>query len=109
MITLRVYMAQKQCCGFALRGHAGAGKKGQDIVCAAVSSAAYLAANTLSEFADIAQAAQGENSLRVLAAGQTEVSKAVLQGFLQHMRALAAQYPKNIRIIYERNQNNAEN
>lgn len=36
-------------CGFTLRGHAGAGVSGTDVVCAAISSAAYLAANTITE------------------------------------------------------------
>jgi len=109
MIKLSVHMTQGKCSGFALHGHAGAGGKGQDIICAAVSSAAYLAANALTEFADgreglCCKVLQGKNSLRVSLAGQTQVSEALLQGFLQHMRGLARQYPKNIRIIYEREQ-----
>ena len=35
--------------GFSLCGHAGAGVAGEDIVCAAVSSAAYMAANTVTD------------------------------------------------------------
>ena len=35
--------------GFFMEGHAECGEAGQDIVCAAVSSAAYLVANTLTE------------------------------------------------------------
>ena len=35
--------------GFSLQGHAGCGEAGQDIVCAAVSSAAYLTVNTLTD------------------------------------------------------------
>ena len=35
--------------GFTLDGHSGAGEAGTDIICAAVSSAAYLIANTLTE------------------------------------------------------------
>ena len=35
--------------GFCISGHAGAGSAGRDIVCAAVSSAAYMAANTLTD------------------------------------------------------------
>mgnify|MGYP000287887337 CR=1 FL=1 len=35
--------------GFRMEGHAGLGEKGQDILCAAVSSAAYLVANTATE------------------------------------------------------------
>ena len=35
--------------GFSLQGHAGCGEAGGDIVCAAVSSAAYLTVNTLTD------------------------------------------------------------
>lgn len=35
--------------GFRLCGHAGWGEEGTDIVCAAVSSAAYLVANTATD------------------------------------------------------------
>ena len=35
--------------GFSLSGHSGAGEAGEDIVCAAVSSAAYMTANTLTD------------------------------------------------------------
>ena len=36
--------------GFSVSGHAGAGRYGHDIVCAAVSSAVMLTANTITEF-----------------------------------------------------------
>lgn len=36
--------------GFSVSGHAGAGPFGRDIVCAAVSSAVMLTANTITEY-----------------------------------------------------------
>lgn len=38
---------------FSVRGHAGAGMEGEDIVCAAVSAVAYTAAGALEELAGI--------------------------------------------------------
>ena len=35
--------------GFQIKGHSGSAASGEDIVCAAVSSAAYLTANTITE------------------------------------------------------------
>ena len=35
--------------GFSMEGHAEYGEAGEDIVCAAVSSAAYLVVNTLTD------------------------------------------------------------
>lgn len=38
---------------YTIKGHAGAGKHGQDIVCAAVSVIAYMGVNALEELAGI--------------------------------------------------------
>ena len=35
--------------GFEVRGHAGFGEEGQDIICAAVSSAVYMTVNTVTD------------------------------------------------------------
>ena len=39
--------------GFLMEGHAGAGEAGQDVVCAAISSAAYLVVNTLTDICHV--------------------------------------------------------
>ncbi len=85
--------------GFTLSGHAGFDRRGRDIVCAAVSSAAFLTANTL-EMAGLAQCSQGENSLHALLTQQSEQGDLLLRGLLQHLRELAKQYPGTIEIIY---------
>ena len=48
--------------GFSMEGHAEYGEAGEDIVCAAVSSAAYLAANTMA----------GKDSLTLVVSGHEE-------------------------------------
>ena len=40
--------------GYDISGHSGAGVAGEDVVCAAISSAAYLVANTITEVCAIA-------------------------------------------------------
>ena len=50
MIGVKFYTeASGELRGFEISGHAGSGDVGSDIVCAAVSSAAYLAANTITD------------------------------------------------------------
>ena len=55
--------------GFSMEGHAGYGEEGEDIVCAAVSSAAYLTVNTITEFLHVAPLAlrveEGELFFRI--------------------------------------------
>lgn len=49
MVNARFYRKNGLYCGFIISGHAG-GEFGQDIVCAAVSSAVMLTVNTLTDF-----------------------------------------------------------
>ncbi len=86
--------------GFDLDGHCG-GVAGRDIVCAAVSSAAYLTANTLTEVcglcADVSEA-DGKLHLRLT---DKDVSRGddVMNGFYLHLCGLHEQYPTKIEII----------
>ena len=49
MIKARFFTEDNLICGYEISGHSGSAESGQDIICAFVSSAAYMAANTLSE------------------------------------------------------------
>lgn len=88
--------------GFLLHGHAGAGNSGSDIVCAAVSSAALMTANTVTEVlgvpAEIAER-DGYLSVAIPAAYQAQCA-ALLRGLVLHFTALADQYPKNIQVSF---------
>ncbi len=89
-----------QIVGFDISGHTGLASAGQDILCAAVSSAAYLTANTITEVLGVQaeiEVADGRMSLLV-PVGQEEKTRAVLAGLELHLRELAEQYPKRIRI-----------
>lgn len=50
MIRIRVRGSRKQLRGFLIRGHAGFGKAGEDIVCAGVSALATTALYGLSRY-----------------------------------------------------------
>ncbi len=87
--------------GFDFRGHAGFGTSGNDIVCASVSSAAYLVANTITEVmnvsADITVDDNGAMTLTV-PEGDTQKTKDILLGLELHIRELSKQYPKHVTI-----------
>lgn len=91
--------------GFSLYGHSSldcddeAGK----LVCSAVSSAAYMAANTLVEIiGDETEAMVDDSFMRVAILHEvSSESKAVLEGFKLHISQLSVQYPSNIKIISE--------
>lgn len=90
--------------GFHIKGHATASAEDEQgrLVCAAVSSAAILTANTVTEIigakADVWQD-EGELALRVT--GDLEESMPVLAGFMLHMEQLSGQYQDYIRIHTE--------
>lgn len=100
MIRVRFKTADGLLTGFHLSGHAGAGEHGQDIVCAAVSSAAYMTANTITEIvqapADVA-VEDGRMDLTVLAL--TERCQDILSGFRLHIQALQEQYPQRVHLM----------
>ena len=65
--------------GFTVQGHSGSAEAGEDIVCAAVSSAVYMAANTLTDVLMLTPAIE------------------VRDGFLSlHLRGLQEEYPDYI-------------
>ena len=101
MIRVKFLVGNRQLAGFEIRGHAQFAEIGEDIVCASVSSAAFMAANTITEIigakAD-ANADSGAMTLRVKE--PCERTETVLKGLELHLSELSKQYPDNIKIIY---------
>ena len=94
--NLRIVFARKGgvLCGFVVTGHAGYGNAGQDIVCAAVSSAVMLVCNTVTDFfhAD-ADAAVGENRIELRLNSSDKPSEELLESFYVHMTNISEDYP----------------
>ena len=104
MIRAVFFVRAGAVCGFSLTGHADRAPSGKDIVCAAVSSAAYMTVNTITEVcrcpADIRQDEQaGQMTVRI-APDKAASCRDVLQGFYLHMQGLAQQYPRHIQTEY---------
>ncbi len=89
-----------RCDGFRVTGHAGAGVAGEDIVCAAVSSAAYMTANTITEILGATAAITVDDGLMDLTVTHgAEACQTILAGFRLHIEALQDQYPSRVHII----------
>ncbi|MBE6796335.1 MAG: ribosomal-processing cysteine protease Prp [Ruminococcaceae bacterium] len=86
--------------GFEISGHAGFASHGNDIVCSAVSSAAYMAANTIIEIMGIdAMADVSDGRMKILVPPEsTDKSKDTLLGLELHLKELSRQYPNNVTI-----------
>ena len=97
MIRVRFQTADGLISGFHLSGHAGAGEYGQDIVCAAVSSAAYMTANTITEIVGAtADITVHDGLMELTVTDRIEDCQDILSGFQLHIQALSEEYPQRI-------------
>ncbi len=92
----------KETIGFRAAGHAQHGDTGNDIVCAAVSSALYMAVNTATEVIGIKPLAlnvddDGMMFFR-LELNDTLKCKDILRGLKIHLIGLEEQYPVNLQV-----------
>jgi uncharacterized protein YsxB (DUF464 family) len=89
--------------GFLMEGHAGYGEAGTDIVCAAVSSAAYLTVNTLTEICHVSplslRVGEGEMFFRIEPKDEP-ICRDLLAGLKLHLTSLEEQYPDGLRVSY---------
>ncbi len=101
MIRVKFTVGNRQLNGFEISGHAGFAESGKDIICAAVSSAAYMAANTITDVIGAnAEAREGSGAMSVALKEPNERAETVLKGLELHLTELSKQYPDNIKIIY---------
>ena len=96
-----VFFEGKNGRGFEISGHAG-GSAGMDIVCAAVSSAVYMAANTVTDIIKVhADISEQDGHLKFSVGEENDSAAAVLDGLKLHLTELSKQYPKKIKVITE--------
>ncbi len=101
MIQTDFFLKHGSLLGFQVSGHSDLAEAGTDILCAAVSSAAYMAVNTVTEVLHIEAEVHAEDGFMFLKIPESSVAScaAILKGFRLHMAALQEQYPKNIHLI----------
>lgn len=103
MITAEFHLKEERFVGFSIRGHAGYGAAGNDIPCAAVSSATELTVNGITEIVKAEAAVDVfENEIKlVLSGGKPEAQTAAVQ-FLQalrlHLELVSEDFPGSLRI-----------
>ena len=110
MTRSKFFRQDGRLVGFALQGHTDLADAGTDILCAAVSSAVYLAANTITDVygceADIT-VDDGQMSVR-LSPAQATVCQPILEGLRLHLQALRDQYPAHIEVTILEGTSHAE-
>ncbi len=102
MISAVFNIRNSKPVGFTLKGHSGYAESGRDTVCAAVSSAAYMAVNTVTEILGCALDAEVDDGyMRASLRSESEAAKDVFSGLMLHLTELSKEYPDFIRIITE--------
>ena len=87
-------------CSYEVSGHSDYSEQGSDIVCSAVSSAVYMAANTITEVQQIKAEITVNDGFMSLNLSQQDAKTAevILNGLLLHLNALAKEYNEFINV-----------
>lgn len=85
---------------FYMKGHSGFNSSGEDIVCAAVSSAAYLVVNTITDVLKIdADVSVQEGKMHIVVEDKdAKACRPLFLGLMMHLSALQEQYKENLNI-----------
>ncbi|MGN0522531.1 MAG: ribosomal-processing cysteine protease Prp [Eubacterium sp.] len=103
MIKIEFFSGINGLCGFEAEGHAMGGDAGEDVICAFVSSACLMTANTITEILGLDADAQAQDGyLKLMILENAASAQDILNGFKLHMTQLAEDYPQNIKVIYRR-------
>ena len=106
MTKVKFFADGRGLCGFEISGHSGSAEAGSDIICSAVSSAAYMAANTITEIVKCkAEADISDGYMSFYVRSDLSDAQQILEGLKLHLEALAADYPDNIKVTLRRCQN----
>lgn len=104
MTRVKFLSNKESLYGFEIKGHSSVDCDDQDgkLVCAAVSSAAYMTANTITEIiGDGCQIDVDDALMRVKVINPSQNTIALLTGLKLHLTELSKQYSKRIKITTE--------
>lgn len=99
MTRVRFYSEGNLLTGFEISGHSGYADEGSDIICAGISSAAYMTANTVTEIFMLEADAKVEGGyFRFLCRDANSKADELFRGLKLHLLQFCEQYPDYIKI-----------
>lgn len=104
MTRVKFLFKNESICGFEILGHSSVDADDIEgkIVCSAVSSVAFMTANTITEIiGDKCDIDVDDAVFRLAAVSPCDRSVAVLEGLKLHLTELSKQYSKRIKITTE--------
>lgn len=101
MIYVNFFKSDYELIGFEVTGHSDYSDKGSDIVCSAVSSAAFMAANTITDVLNVKTTLEYSDDGYIklmLCVADAKACKVIMQGFKLHLCSLEEQYKNYIKV-----------
>ncbi|MBR0141780.1 MAG: ribosomal-processing cysteine protease Prp [Ruminococcus sp.] len=98
MIRAEFFEKNREIVGFRVKDHSGYAESGEDIVCAAVSSAVQLTANLLEAMGFEPDVKLGENVVECTLPSCGNLQSTVLGQFKIHLESVQEEFPENINI-----------
>lgn len=103
MIRIEFFSGVNGLCGFEAQGHSMSADSGEDIICAFVSSACLMAANTVTQVLALdADAQTSDGYMKLMLLENAAKAQDILNGLLLHLTELEKDYPENIKVIHRR-------
>ena len=107
MTTVTFLTEQARITGFDVQGHSGWGEAGEDIVCAAITSAVRLVDSTVNDVMGLCAAVkvnERETSITLrlpggLASDAESTCQNLLTGLMVYLAQLHDEYPDNIEVM----------
>lgn len=100
MIKIEFFKSEKLLTGFEASGHSMRAPHGQDVICAFVSSACLMAANTITDVLQLNADAFADDGYLRLSINENPISaQDILNGLKLHLSELQKDYPENINVI----------
>ena len=98
MTEIKFYSLQGELNGFEMNGHSDWADEGSDIVCASLSSCAYMTANTITDVIGVKAEIEIGDAYMSLCVSKDDCLKVkdIMRGFEMHVKALAEDYSKYI-------------
>ena len=100
MIEAIFTVTENVIVGFEISGHSDYSEQGRDIICAAVSSAAYMTVNTITDVQFLeADITENDGLMKLsLSPEDAKAAEIILNGFLLHLNALSEQNKDYIKV-----------
>ncbi len=96
------FCIREDSASFTVNGHSGFSAEGEDIVCAAVSSAVYMTVNTITEILGAEDTSEVKDGYLHFTVSGNEAARDIIKGLKLHLTELSKDYPDYVTVTQRR-------